>query len=945
MGRARLPRRIRPSSTVVVGAALVLLALLLVPGSEGAPGGAVAAASAASSATAHGIRVTPAAYVPDAPILLRQGWTVSASDAAPGHAADSVLDSNALTYWDSPIPSTPYGTSPSITLALPSATTVSGLIYEPRQGASPVGAIGQFVVSVSSDGINFETAATGTWADTPAVKQVGIAAVSTRFVRLTALTNASGSSADIAAVELYLQGTPRASAHLLANVSSTAATTPELGTSPAVVGAWGPVIAFPLVPVAAALLPHNELLVWSADGDFSYGATNANYTQTAILNLTTGAVSEDTVSNTAHDMFCPGVAILPNGEIMVTGGLSDHLTSIYNPTTNTWSAGPPMNIGRGYQGMTLLSNGQAFTLGGSWSGGLGGKLGEIWSPTGNWRELTNVPSTPMYTQDAQGVYRADNHGWFIATSGGNVLQAGPSKQMNWITTTGAGSITPAGLRGTSDDAMNGNAVYYDINKVITMGGAPDYQDSNATNAAYELTLGGTTSAPTVQTTQVGSMNEPRAFANSVVLPTGQVLTMGGQTYAVPFSDDDSELNAEMWNPATGQFTLMAPEAEPRNYHSVAVLLPDGRVFSGGGGLCGTCSTNHPDGQIYTPPYLLNADGTLRLRPTITSAPTSAATGATITVTTAQPIAQFSMIRYGESTHSVDNDQRRIPLSVVSSSGDTYQLAIPSDPGIALPGPYMLFAVGPGGTPSVSKTITITNVATKAPLNSYGKAVFNSGPAQYWPLNDTGGAVAADVSGNDDSGTYTTTGITYQAHSPAEGNYYNGVTLNGSSGQIVATQPITNPTSYTEEMWFKTSTKSGGDLMSFGDAASGFSDSRDRMVWMSNNGQLNFGIYTGQTVVVQSPNSYNDGKWHYVVATQGADGMDLYVDGKLVGNNASSGAAQAYLGYWRVGAENLVGWPNSSTSNYFSAVISDVAFYNSELSAGQVQAHYTASPAG
>ncbi len=53
---------------------------------------------------------------------------------------------------------------------------------------------------------------------------------------------------------------------------------------------------------------------------------------------------------------------------------------------------------------------------------------------------------------------------------------------------------------------------------------------------------------------------------------------------------------------------MAQEAEPRNYHSVAVLLPDGTVFSGGGGLCGSCATNHPDGQIFCPPYLFNADG-------------------------------------------------------------------------------------------------------------------------------------------------------------------------------------------------------------------------------------------------------------------------------------------------------------------------------------------------
>ena len=251
------------------------------------------------------------------------------------------------------------------------------------------------------------------------------------------------------------------------------------------------------------------------------------------------------------------------------------------------------------------------------------------------------------------------------------------------------------------------------------------------------------------------MNYARAFANSVVLPNGQVVTMGGQTYAVPFSDENSILNAELWDPSTGNFTVMAPEAEPRNYHSVGLLLPDGTVFSGGGGLCGSCSTNHPDGQIWSPPYLFNADGSVATRPTITSAPTSAATGQTITVTTGGPVSQFSMVRYGVATHTMDNDQRRIPLSIVSSSGDTYQLAIPSDPGIALAGPYMLFALNAQGTPSVSTTISITNVATQPPADSYGQAVFGSGPSIYWPLNDANGSTtAADLSGNSDTGVYS-----------------------------------------------------------------------------------------------------------------------------------------------------------------------------------------------
>jgi galactose oxidase len=686
---------------LVAGAAVSLVGLLLaVQPSSANPGSASSDTTTPAGGSANVI-ATAAAYVPDAVALEREGWTATASDQSAGHGADAVLDDSASSYWDAPSPSPPTALPPSITIDMRAPQVVSGVIYEPRQDASPAGAIGRFGVSVSGDGVHFDPVASGTWADTTAIKEVGIDPVKTRFVRLTALSDADGSDSDVAAAEIYLLGTP----HVAPRPAATPVKAGVASTDPAVVGEWGPTIGFPIVPVAAALLPNNELLTWSADQDLVNGSDDTT-TQTAILNLTTGVVSQVTVSNTDHNMFCPGVAILSNGDIMVTGGDNDNKTSIYDPGTNSWSAGPPMNIGRGYQGMTLLSNGDVFTLGGSWSGALGGKLGEVWSAAGGWQELTNVPATPMYTADPQGVYRADNHGWFIATSGAMVLQAGPSKQMNWITTSGQGSITPAGLRGTSDDAMNGNAVYYDVDKIITMGGAPAYQDSNATNKAYKIDI----KKGKVKVTQVGSMQNARAFANSVVLPNGQVLTVGGQTYAVPYSDDNSVLTPELWNPRTGRFSVMAPEAEPRNYHSVAVLLPDGRVFSGGGGLCGPCATNHPDGQIFTPPYLLNPDGTLRPRPTISSAPTSATTGQTITVTTGGPISHFSMVRYGESTHSVDNDQRRIPLPIVSHSGDSYHLAIPSDPGIALPGPYMLFALNSKGTPSVSTTISIASSA-------------------------------------------------------------------------------------------------------------------------------------------------------------------------------------------------------------------------------------------
>ena len=350
--RSHLPR-VSLSLVIVAAGIISLIGLLLVARSFL---GHSASASDTPSVLSGQVTVPPAAYIPDAPILPRKGWTVSASDQSAGHPSDAVLDSNAFTYWDSQGLLSQTGPSQSITIDMGAPQVVSSLIYEPRQGASPVGAIGRFEVSVSSDGIHFETVSTGTWANTTAIKQIGIASVTTRFVRLTALSTASGSGSDIAAAEIYLRGATHVAPSGAHAVGAQAVKEADaLSTNPAVVGQWGPTIGFPLVPVAAALLPNNEMLVWSADQDLAFGQSDPDdWTQTAILNLTTGAVSQDTVTNTDHNMFCPGVVVLPNGDVMVTGGLSDQQTSIYDPTTNSWSAGPQMNIGRGYQGMLVL---------------------------------------------------------------------------------------------------------------------------------------------------------------------------------------------------------------------------------------------------------------------------------------------------------------------------------------------------------------------------------------------------------------------------------------------------------------------------------------------------------------------------------------------------------------------------------------------------------------
>ena len=221
----------------------------------------------------------------------------------------------------------------------------------------------------------------------------------------------------------------------------------------------------------------------------------------------------------------------------------------------------------------------------------------------------------------------------------------------------------------------------------------------------------------------------------------------------------------------------------------------------------------------------------------------------------------------------------------------------------------------------------------APTDSYGKAVYNSNPDLFWRLDDANGPTAADASRNGETGVYSG-GVTY-GQPGALGNQGTAVTFDGSDGTIGSTDKFNDPTVYSEELWFNTTTTSGGKLIGFGDQQSGDSSSYDRHVYMTADGKLNFGTWTGAQNVITSPDAYNDGKWHYMVATQGPDGMKLYVDGQEVANGTQT-AAQDYAGYWRVGGDTS--WDGS---NYFAGSIDEVAVYPSELDAATVQAHYAA----
>jgi galactose oxidase len=419
-------------------------------------------------------------------------------------------------------------------------------------------------------------------------------------------------------------------------------------------------------------------------------------------------------------MFCPAISSLQDGRILIQGGSDAAVTSFYNPSTNTFTRGPDMKMARGYQTSVTLSDNRVFTVGGAYSGPRQGKDGEIYDPAANtWTALPGAKVAPMLTTDAEGIWREDNHAWLFAWKNGSVFQAGPSKAQNWYGTTGTGTQTAAGTRDTIDDSMCGIFVMYEPGKILSAGGSPDYTNSDASARSHITTINKPNTNAVVE--RVADMAYPRGFANAVVLPDGTVLVTGGQRRSLVFTDDAGILWAELFNPVNKTWKTLAAEAVPRNYHSVAILLSDGRVFSGGGGLCyiaqvGGSSVNcnklvdHADGQVFSPPYLFNADGSAAARPTISSlSTTTVKVGANlmINVLTSATGLDFVLVRIGSATHSVNSDQRRVPLTSVMGSGTTYTVTLPNDSGILIPAAYYLFVLSDQGVSSVARTVQVT----------------------------------------------------------------------------------------------------------------------------------------------------------------------------------------------------------------------------------------------
>ncbi|MFT3953506.1 MAG: DUF1929 domain-containing protein [Piscinibacter sp.] len=458
-------------------------------------------------------------------------------------------------------------------------------------------------------------------------------------------------------------------------------------------GMWGPVKAWPLIPVHAVLMPDGRVMSYGTDGSgrqtgfFIYDVWDpAGGLDGGHLTLPNGS---------GTDIFCGSQLVLPGGDaVFLAGGdnwtgtattnTGNNNSNLFSPASNTLSRGSNMNRPRWYSSSTMLLNGDTYIQGGSG----GTDRPEVRQADGTFRLLSGANTGGfdfMYPRN------------FIAPDG-RVFGYDSAGRMYYVDPAGTGTITQVGQFGGSTGS-DASAAMFRPGRILQFGG-------NSNGAVVIDIRNGT---PVV--TPTAAMSSQRRLVNGTLLADGRVLATGGSSSWNELVNVNN--SAEIWNPDTGTWTVGPSGDRARLYHSMALLMPDGTVMVGGGGAPGP--QNNTNFELYFPPYLFAAGGQLAARPVIEAAPTVMDIGRTYTVDTsgAGPAARVVMVKHGSVTHSWNMEQRFVELTF-AASGNRLAVQAPTRAADAPPGFYMLFVLDANGVPSVAKTVRVNVAATPNP---------------------------------------------------------------------------------------------------------------------------------------------------------------------------------------------------------------------------------------
>ncbi len=497
-------------------------------------------------------------------------------------------------------------------------------------------------------------------------------------------------------------------------VASLAAAVPAQA-DPGQTGRWSAVQNYPVVPISAAVTPDGKIVAWDQADPGTPHSISPNNGKAMILDPDTGTITRS--ANLAPaSVFCPLITTLPDGKVAITGGGNDSVNSdlvqIYDPESKTFGTWSTLSTGRWYGGGSISKNGDIVALGGR--GGSGADV--VDAETGRNRRLNvnfGADWYPLALRMPDGRFTIENV-TDLRTSNT------PTRQI--LDITGNGTLTGA------DDLT---LLQRRLRMTATMVGPYTMLGiTGGTSKETYLLDVSKDGRPVPRTT--GATKDPHITGTAVTLPDGSALVIGGnssgsETYGTPV------YGTERWSPETGQWTSMANTPRQRQYHSVAALLPDGRVWSAGTSINGS-NANEYNGAYFTPPYLYKQDGSGELapRPQITNAPKTASWGERMTFTSPQAasIRKATLVRLSATTHQYDFSGAFVPAEV-SVNGDQVGVDVPSNGNTVPAGSYMVFLIDSAGVPSKAAVVRIDPAADSTPRSTATASSQNGSQYPAW----------------------------------------------------------------------------------------------------------------------------------------------------------------------------------------------------------------------
>ncbi|MEU3334918.1 kelch motif-containing protein [Streptomyces sp. NPDC006668] len=369
----------------------------------------------------------------------------------------------------------------------------------------------------------------------------------------------------------------------------------------------------------------------------------------------------------------------------------------FDPVTEKYTKVGSMSEARWYPSLTTLSDGRVLAVSGLDDIGqvVPGK-NEIYDPaTKTWSKAPTryFPTYPSFFLTGRGkvFYSGSNAGYGPADKG--------RKPGLWDLTTDTFTAIPGlndpDILETSSSVLLPPA---QDKKVMVLGGGGVGESRTATSRTAIVDLG--TKHPAFQPGP--RLPDKTRYLNSVIMPDDTVFTTGGSSgYRGKGASDI--LRAQFYNPAADAFTPAAAPSVGRDYHTEALLLPDGRVaVFGSDPLFADKADSRPGHfeqrvEVYSPPYLFHG-----VRPRLDLGGRTRASGGdelTLGSADAARITRVRLLRPGSATHVTDFDQRSVALDVIRRAGTSLTVRIPDDPSLVPPGWYMVVATDGGGTPS------------------------------------------------------------------------------------------------------------------------------------------------------------------------------------------------------------------------------------------------------